>query len=146
MEPDQSWAGAAGGSDIQTQATVELERRNGLAVALIRGDIDTSNADRIELALQAGAAAKETVSGMIVELNGVEYLNSAAIKMLFGLAEQLKTRGQQLRVVMDDTAPMRKVLRTIHFERLVPLDRTVKEAEAQIAAAREAADADALSP
>jgi len=47
---------------------------------------------------------------------------------------------------MDDTAPMRKVLRTIHFERLVPLDRTVKEAEAQIAAAREAADADALSP
>lgn len=125
---------------MQTEAAVEIEQHNNLTIARIRGDIDTSNADRIELALQAGAAANEAVSGMIVELNDVEYLNSAAIKMLFGLAEQLQARGQQLRVVMDDSAPMRKVLRIIHFERLVPLDRTVKEAEAQIAAAREAAD------
>ena len=146
MEPNQSWADVSDRSDIQAQATVEMERHNNLAVARIRGDIDTSNADRIELALQAGAAPKETIRGMIVELNGVEYLNSAAIKMLFGLAEELQARGQQLRVVMDDMAPMRKVLRIIHFERLVPLDRTVKEAEAQIAAARDMADADVLSP
>ena len=146
MEPNQSWADVSDRSDIQAQATVEMERHNNLAVARIRGDIDTSNADRIELALQAGAAPKETIRGMIVELNGVQYLNSAAIKMLFGLAEELQARGQQLRVVMDDMAPMRKVLRIIHFERLVPLHRTVKEAEAQIAAARDLADADALSP
>src|SRR6516164_6912763 len=146
MEPNQSWADVSDRSDIQAQATVEMERHNNLAVARIRGDIDTSNADRIELALQAGAAPKETIRGMIVELNGVEYLNSAAIKMLFGLAEELQARGQQLRVVMDDMAPMRKVLRIIHFERLVPLHRTVKEAEAQIAAARDMADADVLSP
>ena len=146
MEPNRSWSDISDSSDIHAEATVEMERHNDLAVARIRGEIDTSNADRIERALQAGAEARETVSGMIVELNGVEYLNSAAIKMLFGLAEQLQTRGQQLRVVMDDAAPMRKVLRIIHFERLVPLHRTVKEAEAQIAAARDLADADALSP
>src|SRR6516162_6126947 len=146
MEPNRSWSDISDSSDIHAEATVEMERHNDLAVARIRGEIDTSNADRIELALQAGAEPRETVSGMIVELNGVEYLNSAAIKMLFGLAEQLQTRGQQLRVVMDDAAPMRKVLRIIHFERLVPLDRTVKEAEAQIAAAREMADADVMSP
>ena len=134
MEPNPSWADASDNSDIQAQATVELERHENLAVARIRGEIDTSNADRIEMALQAAAAPKENVSGMIVELNGVEYLNSAAIKMLFGLAEQLHARGQQLRVVMDDSAPMRKVLRIIHFERLVTLHPTVKEAEAQIAA------------
>jgi anti-anti-sigma factor len=136
MEPNRSWTDASDSSDLQTEATVEMEQRNNLALARIRGDIDTSNADRIELALQTGAAAKEAVSGMIVDLNGVEYLNSAAIKMLFGLAEQLRGQGKQLRVVMDDTGPMRRVLAIIHFERLVPLHRTVKEAEAQILASR----------
>jgi len=141
MEPDQSWADVSEGSDSQTPATVEMERYNNLTVARIRGDIDTSNADRIEQALQALADANEIGHGMIVELNGVEYLNSAAIKILFGLAEQLRARGKQIRVVMDDTAPMRKVLAIIHFERLVPIDRTLEEAEAQIAPALEMADA-----
>ena len=139
MEPDQSWADVSDRSDSQTPAAVEIEHHNNLTSARIRGDIDTSNADRIEQALQSGAAAKEIGYGMIVELNGVEYLNSAAIKMLFGLAEQLRARGKQLRVVMDDTAPMRKVLGIIHFERLVPIHRT--EAEAQIALAQSMADA-----
>ena len=141
MEPNQSWSDISDSSDIHAEATVEMERHNDLAVARIRGEIDTSNADRIERALQAGAEARETVSGMIVELNGVEYLNSAAIKILFGLAEQLRARGKQVRVVIDDRAPMRKVLAIIHLERLVPIDRTVEEAEARIAPAQEMADA-----
>jgi anti-anti-sigma factor len=118
-----------------------MEHHNNLTIARIRGDIDTSNADRMEQALQDVAGAKEIGRGMIVELNGVEYLNSAAIKILFGLAEQLRARGKQVRVVMGVAAPMRKVLAIIHFERLVPIDRTVEEAEAQIARAQGMADA-----
>ena len=90
MEPNQSWSDISDSSDIHAEATVEMERHNDLAVARIRGEIDTSNADRIERALQAGAEARETVSGMIVELNGVEYLNSAAIKMLSVLPSNYK--------------------------------------------------------
>jgi anti-anti-sigma factor len=118
-----------------------MEHHNNLTIARILGDIDTSNADRIEQTLQGVAGAKDIGRGMIVELNGVEYLNSAAIKILFGLAEQLRARGKQVRVVIDDRAPMRKVLAIIHLERLVPIDRTVEEAEARIAPAQEMADA-----
>jgi anti-anti-sigma factor len=118
-----------------------MEHHNNLTIARILGDIDTSNADRIEQTLQGVAGAKDIGRGMIVELNGVEYLNSAAIKILFGLAEQLRARGKQVRVVIDDRTPMRKVLAIIHLERLVPIDRTVEEAEARIAPAQEMADA-----
>jgi len=134
MESKQLSAAAWDRPDIQTQASVEMEQHNGTAIVRIRGVIDTSNADDIELALQTGAAANGP--GLVVELTGVEYLNSAAIKMLVGLSEQLRARGKELRVVIDDTAPMRKVLATIHFERLVPLHRTVKGAAAQMTVTR----------
>jgi anti-anti-sigma factor len=139
MERDRSWAAASDGSDIQTQANVELEHHGGVTIARIRGDIDTSNVGDIELALQIGAPPNGP--GMVVDLTGVDYLNSAAIKMLFGVSEQLRARGHQLRVVVDEAASIRKVLTIIHFERLVPLHRSVKEAEAQITASRGEGDA-----
>ena len=134
MERDQLWAAAYDGADIESQANVEIAQHDGLAIARIRGDIDTSNVNEIELALETASAGNGP--GLLVDLTSVDYLNSAAIKMLFGLSEQLRIRGHQLRVVMDEAAPMRKVLATIHFERLVPVHRTVTEAEAEIVATR----------
>lgn len=116
---------------MQPLATVEVHQQGDVSVARLRGEIDTSNVSEIGDALGA-AAIDDQGRGMIVDLSAVAYLNSATVKLLFDLAEQIHRRHQQMRLVMTETAPMRKLLLLLKFDLAVPLDTTIEDALAQI--------------
>lgn len=118
-------------TNVQPLATVEIERRADVSVARLRGEIDTSNVSDIGDALEA-AALDDRSWGMVVDMSEVAYLNSATVKLLFDLAEQMNHRRQQMRLVMAESAPMRKLILLLKFDLVVPLHKTIEEALAQI--------------
>jgi anti-sigma B factor antagonist len=119
------------GTGARSAASVQVEYSGRVVVARIRGEIDTSNVSDVERVLQTGVSAEAL--GLVVDLTGVDYFNSTTIKMLFGIFEQLRERGQQLRVAINDDAPMRTILSLVNLEQLIPLHTTAEDAEAWMA-------------
>jgi len=109
-------------------ATVEIQQqqRRGVSLARVCGEIDTSNIREIGDAL--GVASRQTERGLVVDLSSVTYLNSAMVKVLFELADQMQGRQQQLRLVMDDAAPMRTLIAMLKFDLVVPVHTSVEDA------------------
>jgi hypothetical protein len=56
------------------------------------------------------------------------------VHLLFGLAERLQRRQQQLRVVVPEGAPIRRVLRIVELDGAVPVVAAVDDAVAQVRA------------
>ncbi len=73
-------------------SSFELERQegegDGLVLVALTGELDLTNARALELRLRE-AAPKE--ARLVVDLNGVSFLDSAALHVLFG---QARSRGR----------------------------------------------------
>jgi anti-sigma B factor antagonist len=70
---------------------LELSTRagaDGIPVVTVAGEIDMSNADRFRDALGLAAAAVDGGS-FVVDLTGVEYLDSAGVHALFAYASRI---------------------------------------------------------
>ena len=71
---------------------LELSTRpgpDGIPVVTVAGEIDMSNADRFRDALGLAAAAADGGS-FVVDLTGVEYLDSAGVHALFAHASRIR--------------------------------------------------------
>jgi len=130
---------------MNTLATVEIQRHGDISLAQVRGEIDTSNVREIAAVLEA--EGPRAGASLVVDLSSVTYLNSATVKLLFELAEALRGRQQQLRLVMNETAPMRGLLLMLGFDRVVPVHTRLEDALAEMQAGAtvggEGGDADA---
>jgi anti-sigma B factor antagonist len=60
---------------------------DGIPVVTVAGEIDMSNAERFRDALGQAAAA---AGSFVVDLTGVEYLDSAGVHALFGHASRIR--------------------------------------------------------
>jgi anti-anti-sigma factor len=125
------WPDLEEGTKVYPLATVDVEQQGDISVARLRGEIDTSNVSEIGEALGAAAAGAGS-RDMVIDLSGVAYLNSATVKLLFDLAEEMHKRHQQMRLVMSEAAPMRKLILLLKFHLVVPLDKTTDDALAHI--------------
>ena len=101
-----------------TLCRVEVLRVDGAVVAQIAGEVDVSNVAHIEHELDA-AAGRERL--FVVDLSQTAYFDSAGIRLLFTLATRLKTRRQELRVIVPEGAVVRRVLEITDFVRAVPV-------------------------
>jgi anti-anti-sigma factor len=102
-------------------------RRDGEeVVGHIVGEIDISNATDLGAALE-GAVPQRAI-GLVLDLSRATYIDSAGIHLLFRLGSRLTRRRQQLRVVVPDTAAIRKVVNLAGLNWTVPQDGTVGEA------------------
>lgn len=117
---------------MNTLATVEIQRHGDISLAQVRGEIDTSNVREIADVLEA--EGPRAGAGLVVDLSSVTYLNSATVKLLFELAEALRERQQQLRLVMNETAPMRGLLLMLGFDHVVPVHTRLEDALAEMQA------------
>jgi anti-anti-sigma factor len=104
-----------------------------VVVARLSGEIDLSNADQVGEGLATGVP--NTALGLVIDLTATSYLDSSGIHLVFDLAERLRRRQQQLRVVVPEGAPVRRVLRIVELDGSVPVLASVEEAVAQIRAA-----------
>jgi anti-sigma B factor antagonist len=102
-------------------------------VARLTGEIDLSNAADVGESL--AGAVPNTALGLVIDLSGTSYLDSSGVHLLFDLGERLQRRQQQLRVVVPEGGPIRRVLRIVELDSSVPIVASVDEAAEQIRAA-----------
>ena len=107
-------------------ARMETRTSNGAIVAVIAGEVDISNAADIGSALEG--SVPQRALGLVLDLSQATYIDSAGIHLLFRLGGRLTRRRQQLRVVVPDDAPVRKIVTLAGLGWTVPHDKTVPEA------------------
>lgn len=120
-------------------ARMTLEGDGEVLTARISGEIDLSNAAELEATIVD--AVPNTALGMVVDLSGVEYLDSAGLRMLVHLVERFRWRQQVMRAAAPDGSRVRGVLSMAGADGVIPVDPTSTEArEWIVAAADEAAN------
>jgi anti-anti-sigma factor len=101
-------------------------------VARLTGEIDLSNAADVGETL--AGAVPNTALGLVIDLTATAYLDSSGVHLLFDLSERLQRRQQQMRVVVPEGGPIRRVLRIVELDATVPVLSSVEEAVEQIRA------------
>jgi anti-anti-sigma factor len=101
-----------------------------VVVARLSGEVDLSNAAEVGDELASGVP--NSALGLVLDLTATTYLDSSGVHLVFDLAERLRTRQQQLRIVVPAGAPIRRVLRIVELDDTVPVIASVDEAVEQI--------------
>jgi anti-anti-sigma factor len=107
-------------------AELTFETVNDIVVGRVQGEIESVNAEDMSAALAGQLSSEKT--GLVIDLSGVSYLDSAGIELLFDLARRLRTHRQRLGLVVPAEAPMRRVLELCDIQRAAPIDATVEAA------------------
>lgn len=107
-------------------ANLISEQRDGIVVARLEGEVDMSNARQLKSALVRGITNEGF--GLVLDLSALEYIDSAGIHMLLELREQLKNRGQALRLVVPAGSRVGRTLEIAGVGALVEQDETVETA------------------
>lgn len=98
-----------------TLADLQITHAPGAVVAHLVGEIDMSNAEDLSAAV-IGATPNE-VRGVVLDLSGVDYLDSAGIWVIHGMRASLQARGQRLVLVIPPRSPVHDTLRLSGAER-----------------------------
>jgi anti-anti-sigma factor len=106
-------------------AGFEFEQRDEVLVASVDGEIDSSNAAELRLALSE--RLPNASSALVLDLSGITYLDSAGVHLLFDLGRRLAARRQAIRLVVPDGAPMRRVLELCAIDAVAPMDRELDD-------------------
>lgn len=109
-------------------AQVLKDRRGEYAVARVRGEIDASNV--VWLEIQLHALLDNQAHGLVVDLADTTYLDSAGIALLFGLAAKLRSRQQELRLVVIESSPIARMVELTGLAASVPTHPTLEAAAA----------------
>jgi anti-anti-sigma factor len=112
---------------VHDQATMGGEE---VVVVRIEEEVDLANADR--LGTQAAMAVPNSAAGLVIDLSGASYIDSAGIGLLFQLRERLQRRRQHLAVVVPDESPVGRVLVVSALDRVVDLAASVEEASSRV--------------
>ncbi|HZO77344.1 MAG TPA: STAS domain-containing protein [Solirubrobacteraceae bacterium] len=81
-------------------ASLNVHRQGDIVYAEVHGDIDMSNA--ADLRQELSRMTPNDALGLVVDLRDVTYLDSAGIRLLYHLREDLRTGRQKLRLVIAD--------------------------------------------
>jgi len=102
---------------------ISVEPQRGVTVAAIDGELDIASVGDVKETLMR--AVDGGAPGLVLDLTRVRYLDSAAVGVLFELAERLRGSGQTLRLVLPDGALMRKTLLLTGVDRVAAIDSEV---------------------
>jgi anti-anti-sigma factor len=118
-------------------ATLESERHGDNVVVSVVGELDVFNASEITAAIEA--AIPSDVHGAVIDLTGVGFLDSTAIRKLFGLTGRLRERRQRVLIVTPGGSIVLRTLQLVEFSRAAPLHDSLEGALAEL-------DAGAVGP
>jgi anti-anti-sigma factor len=96
-------------------ADVQIRLAANALIAHVTGEVDMSNAEEVG-ATVIGATPNEA-QGVILDLSGVDYLDSAGIYVIYGMRASLHARGQALILVIPPSSPVHDSLRLAGVER-----------------------------
>jgi anti-anti-sigma factor len=98
-----------------------------VAVVAVAGELDLSNADELVAQLAAAASGRP----LIVDLNRVLFIDSAALHRLFEVARERGSGG--LALVAEPNAPVARTLELVQFGRAATVAASVSDARAVLA-------------
>jgi anti-anti-sigma factor len=110
-----------------TPERVTIVDRGNVVIAGLTGDIDILNIGDLYAAVTRGMT--NTAAGLIVDLSGVGYLDSAGVRFLFDLGKRLRRHRQELRIVAPDHTAVRRVLEIVNMDAHIPMYATLGEAQ-----------------
>jgi anti-sigma B factor antagonist len=111
-------------------ADVSFSADGDIVVAVVRGEIDMSNAG--ELGEAIARRLSNDAHGLVLDLSACEYLDSAGIHVLYELHDRLRTRGQGMRVVVPAEAPIGAALSLADVPRAIGTAESVEAALASL--------------
>ncbi|MDX6689564.1 MAG: hypothetical protein QOG15_1021 [Solirubrobacteraceae bacterium] len=121
-------------------AAVAAERRGHYVVIWVTGELDVFNAASIMAEMESEIPTD--AHGAIVDLSAVGFLDSTAIRKLFGLASRLTERRQRLALATPEGSTVARTLQLVEFSRAAPIHPRLDDA----LAALDAADSTSQSP
>lgn len=101
-------------------ARLETRRVGDTQHVCVSGEVDLSNARPLLDAV--AAAVPDEAAHVVLDLTATTYLDSAGIAAVFRLAERLRGRRQDLRLVVPPGSPILPVLRLTHLDHVIPVD------------------------
>ena len=113
-------------------ADLQVTFHDRIVIAAVTGEIDMSNATDLRTAIVE--ATPNDALGLVLDLSRVDYVDSAGIHMLYRLGENLRDRGQTLRVVIPPQSPASDSLRLAGVKRHVDVVEELDEAMRAVAA------------
>jgi anti-sigma B factor antagonist len=113
---------------VTTPAEIAVERRGGMLVAHLGGEIDMTNAGYVRDELLDSVPNEALV--LVIDLHECRYLDSAGIEVLFDLARRLGRRRQKLRLVVPPNSPLVRVLELTEVGTAAPIHDTLDSAAA----------------
>jgi anti-sigma B factor antagonist len=113
-------------------ANLDFESRDRVLVARLTGEIDMSNA--VEVSTSLTDQITNDVLGVVIDLTGMRYLDSAGILMLFRLSEHLEASGHGLRIVLAPGSVIAKTLELVDLPRVVGMADSTAGAVAELGA------------
>ena len=114
---------------MTTSADISVERVGETVVARLSGEVDMTNSMYVGNELRG--AVPNDAHGMVVDLSGARYLDSAAIELLFDLTRRLARRRQRLRIVLPADSPLKRVLLLTEIHTAAPVHETLASALAE---------------
>jgi anti-anti-sigma factor len=111
----------------------------------VAGEIDLANIDDVREAITT--ALSDDPARVVLDLRDTTYLDSAAIAMLFRLAQRLGHRRQHLSLVVAPDSPIRAVLELTRIRTVIPVHDTLEDASSSTTPDRDSnASDDARAP
>ncbi len=104
-------------------ARVEARDVVGARLVQIIGEIDLSNATDVMDAITR--AIPDDTPLVVLDLSATTYLDSTGIEMIFRLADRLRLRRQDLRLVVPPRAPIRAVLELTKVDHAIPIQDSI---------------------
>ncbi len=99
--------------------TVRVEQGGEALVVRAFGELDLSNAKTLEAELRRAIAGD--ASGVILDLGGVSFLDSAGLRVVLMMAKQSLRNGGRLRLLRG-SAPLEHVIEGSGTRHLLPFD------------------------
>jgi anti-anti-sigma factor len=89
-------------------ASLFVWQRDSVVVAGVTGELDVSNAGAIEAAIVA--AVGNDAAGLVLDLAGLQFMDSSGVHLLFRLSQRLAVRGRRMAVIAPPGGASRRVL------------------------------------
>ena len=111
-------------------ATIDSTPHGSHVIVTVTGEIDVFNAARLMDLVEESVPTD--AHGAVLDLGGVGFLDSTAIRKLFALTARLNERRQDVRVVTPDGSTVLRTLELVEFARAAPMHDSLEEALAAL--------------
>jgi anti-anti-sigma factor len=126
---------------MEDPISTSVERRDGVIVLAVDGEIDMVSAVMLERAITA--ALSEDPPALVIDLSQVQYLDSTGLQMLVRVREKI---GESARFAIAAQGPIAsRLTRLLHLREILSLHETLEDALAAVKTRNPGSDTTATS-